>query len=209
MNSTERRKQLLKLLDREGTLSLIEMVDYFGVSKMTIHRDLVFLEERKALKRIHGGAAKLEQSTATSPADPFQQLSQLHCLICNRPPTQQLLYILTMKNGDRKVACCPHCGISAHLMLENEVAMALTADFLSGKLHSAQHSYFNMGGVVDYCCKPAVLTFDNEEMALRFEKGFGGTTGRFNDALDYLKKDISMHSADGCPHCAPQQLILK
>lgn len=202
MNSTERRKKLLNWLETEGSLSFLEMVEYFKVSKMTIHRDLNWLEQRQALKRIHGGAVRLEGKVKLQQPESFEQIFQTKCLICNRPSSQQLLYTITMKNGERKVACCPHCGISAHLMLADQVAMALTADFLSGRLHSAQHSYYVMGGVVAHCCKPSILTFDNEEMAIRFQRGFSGNIGRFNDALDFLKKDMSMHPPSGCPNCA-------
>lgn len=201
MKSTERRKKLLSWLEKDGTLTLGEMVDHFGVSKMTIHRDLDLLEQNQALKRIHGGAARFEKNQPQQNSDNFDQLKQSQCLICNRPPSQQLLYAITMKNGDQKVACCPHCGISAHLMMGDEVAIALTADFLSGRLHSAQHSFFILGGVVAHCCKPSILTFDDEDMARRFQQGFGGELGRFNDALAFLKKDMSMHEAEGCPHC--------
>jgi len=206
MNSTERRKELLRWLNDQGSLSLAEMVDYFGVSKMTIHRDLEWLEKRQALKRIHGGAARLEQPGSQQHRQEemgFERRSETKCLICNRPASQQLLYTITMKDGHQKIACCPHCGISAHLMLGDKVASALTADFLSGRLHSAQHSYFVMGTVVAHCCKPSILTFDDKEMAIRFQKGFGGVLGRFDDALAFLKQDMSMHSSTGCPHCAP------
>jgi len=136
---------------------------------------------------------------------PTAQLDKGDCLICGRSSSQQLLYILTMINGEQKISCCAHCGISAHLMLKDKVAMALTADFLSAKLHSAQHSFYNMGGVVDHCCKPSILTFDNEKMALRFQKGFGGSVGRFSDALEFLRKDMSMHSTTGCPKCTAKR----
>jgi len=202
MKSTERRKKLVSWLEKDGTLSLSEMVDYFGVSKMTIHRDLDWLVQNKALKRIHGGAASIERPSNQLPDNSFDRLSLLKCLICNRPPSQQLLYTITLRNGEQKVACCPHCGISAHLMLGDQVVTALTADFLSARLHSAQHSYYVMEGVVAYCCKPSILTFDDEEMALRFQKGFGGTLGRFNDAIAFLKKDMSLHNPEDCPHCS-------
>jgi len=201
MKSTERRKEILNWLEKDGVLSLAEIVDYFGVSKMTIHRDLERLEHSQALKRIHGGAASLKQLPKEEQESSFENLSQIKCLICNRPPSQQLLYTITLKNGEQKVACCPHCGISAHLMLGDQVVTALTADFLSGRLHSAQHSYFVMEGVVAYCCKPSILTFDDEEMALRFQKGFGGKIGRFNDAMAFLKKETRLHDSENCPHC--------
>lgn len=210
MNSTERRKNLLSWLNKEGSLSLIELVNHFEVSKMTIHRDLEWLEQRQALKRIHGGAARLEHRSKQQrkkEENSFEQLSLLKCLICNRAPIQQLLYTITMKNGDQKVACCPHCGISAHLMMGEKVAMALTADFLSGRLHSAQHSFFVLGSVVAHCCKPSILTFDDRDMALRFQSGFGGEVGGFDDALVFLRKDLGMRPSGSCPHCAPLQLL--
>lgn len=202
MRSTERRKQLLSWLETEGTLSLAELVAKFGVSKMTIHRDLELLETRQVLKRIHGGAARLERAPRDRDGRIELKTEPGPCLICYRPPSQQLLYMITMKNGEQKVACCPHCGISAHLLHPEQVAMALTSDFLSGRLHSAQHSYFVMGSVAAPCCKPSLLTFADEEMARRFQIGFGGTMGRFQDALDYLEKDMCLHESEGCPHCA-------
>ena len=62
MNGSERRRELLEWLGQAGFLSLAEIVTRFGVSKMTVHRDLEILEQRKALKRIHGGAAALERN---------------------------------------------------------------------------------------------------------------------------------------------------
>ncbi len=196
MRSTERRKALLSWLEQEGTLSLSELVEHFRVSKMTIHRDLDLLEKRQALKRIHGGAARLEKaSRGETRSEPGT------CLICYRTATQHLLYSLTLKNGEQKVACCPHCGISAHLMLGDQVAMALTADYLTGRLHSAQHSWFLLGSIAAPCCKPSLLTFESEEMAQRFQQGFGGELGRLKDAIEYLGADMTLSEGEGCPHC--------
>ncbi len=205
MKSAERRNEILNWLEKADVLSLAEMVDYFGVSKMTIHRDLDWLEHRQALKRIHGGATRLKLAPTQQQKSSFESFVQIKCLICNRPASQQLLYTITLKNGEQKVACCPHCGISAHLMLGDQVATALTADFLSGRLHSALHSYFVMECIVAYCCKPSILTFDDEEMAQRFQKGFGGTIGRFNDAMEFLKKETSLHTPDSCPNCSSKK----
>ncbi|SHJ78521.1 DeoR-like helix-turn-helix domain-containing protein [Malonomonas rubra DSM 5091] len=202
MKSTERRKELLIWLEEEGTLSLSEMVERFGVSKMTIHRDLDLLEQRQVLKRIHGGAARIEKLVRDRDGRYESRLEQGSCLVCFRPPTQQLLYTLTLKNGEQKVACCPHCGISAHLMLGDRIAMALTADYLTGKLHSAQHSYFVFGSVAVPCCRPSILTFEDKEMADRFQKGFGGQVGSLSDAMTFLERDMSLDKTDGCPHCA-------
>ena len=205
MRSTDRRKELLNWLENEGTLSLAEMVARFKVSKMTIHRDLDLLEQRQLLKRIHGGAARLERGREGRETARTEAAS---CFICFRPPSQHLLYTLTLKNGEQKIACCPHCGISAHLMLGDKISMVLTADYLTGRLHSAQHSYFIMGSVADPCCKPSILTFESEEMACRFQKGFGGELGRLSDAIAYLKEDMTLNKDAGCPHCSPKLTVI-
>ncbi|MBE0582814.1 MAG: DeoR/GlpR transcriptional regulator [Desulfofustis sp.] len=204
MRATERRKQLVNWLDEAGNLSLIEMAHRFGVSKMTIHRDLDLLEQRNALKRIHGGATRANGSLpplSSQVERDFGQLSQQRCLICNRSPSQNMLYHVSLKNGEQKVACCPHCGISAHLMLGDKVATALTADFLTGRLHSAHRSFFVLGSMVAHCCKPSILTFDDLELAQRFQKGFGGDISNFDGALTFIERDAAVQPGSGCTHC--------
>ncbi len=206
MQSTERRKQLVEWLNEAGSLSLAEMVERFGVSKMTIHRDLTILKERNALKRIHGGVTRVNNGISLAnelPRHSPEQLDKQRCLICSRSPSENLLYYLSLSSGEQKVACCPHCGISAHLMLGDRVVTALTADFLTGRLHSAHRSFFVLGSIVAHCCKPSILTFDDQEMAQRFQQGFGGEVGSFENALAYLEKDTAIHSGSSCPHCAP------
>ena len=202
MKGTDRRKELLGWLEREKSLSLRQIVEHFGVSKMTAHRDLEILEQRNALRRIHGGAVPLDREQSTT-SSKHSGDGQGTCVICYRPASQHLLYNLTLKNGEQRVTCCPHCGVSAHLMLGDQVAMALTADYLTGRPHPAQNSVFLLGSVAVPCCKPSMLTFEDKDMAKRFQTGFGGTLGNLEDALNYLKEEMSLHSdEEGCPHCA-------
>lgn len=203
MKGTDRRKELLKWLEQEKSVSLLQIVERFGISKMTAHRDLETLEHRNALKRIHGGAVSLDKPTALS--SPAQSLypGQGNCVICFRPASQHLFYSLTLTDGEQKVACCPHCGVSAHLMLGDRVAMALTADYLTGRPHPAQSSIFLLGSVAAPCCKPSMLTFEDADMAQRFQAGFGGKIGNLEDATHFLKEEMSLHrDEEGCPHCA-------
>lgn len=202
MKGTERRKQLLEWLEEEGSLSLTQIVERFAISKMTAHRDLEALELRNALKRIHGGAVAIDKSPAKISAD-RPAAAQGSCLVCYRPASQHLLYSLTLNSGEQKVACCPHCGVSAHLMLGDQVAMALTADYLTGRPHPAQGSVFLLGSTAVPCCKPSMLTFEDAEMARRFQTGFGGTLGDLQQAIDYLQQEMSLHrEGENCPHCA-------
>lgn len=202
MRGTDRRKALLEWLEQENNLSLQQIVERFGVSKMTAHRDLEMLEERNALKRIHGGAVaigndRVKTSTQSAPE------GMGTCVICYRPASQHLFYSLTLKNGEQRATCCPHCGVSAHLMLGDQVAMALTADYLTGRPHPAQKSNFLLGSAAVPCCKPSMLTFEDAEMAKRFQNGFGGTLGSLEDATRFLQEEMSLHrDEEGCPHCA-------
>jgi len=202
MKGPQRRKELVEWLEQEKSLSLLQIVERFGISKMTAHRDLDVLEGRKALRRIHGGAIALEhQTVATIPASDSVS-GQGTCVVCYRPASQHMLYSLTLTNGEQRIACCPHCGVSVHLMLGDQVTMALTADYLTGRPHPAQRSYFVLGSAAVPCCKPSMLTFEDADMAQRFQNGFGGTIGTLKDAINYLQEEMSLHrEEDGCPHC--------
>ena len=56
MHFEERHSAILDFLDAKGNISVSEMVAYFGVSEMTIRRDLDALEKKGLLRRVHGGA---------------------------------------------------------------------------------------------------------------------------------------------------------
>ena len=51
-----RQARILELLASRGFLTVREVAEATGVSEITTRRDLVELEERRALKRTHGGA---------------------------------------------------------------------------------------------------------------------------------------------------------
>jgi len=51
-----RQARILELLAHRGFLTVRELADAMGVSEITARRDLGELEERKALRRTHGGA---------------------------------------------------------------------------------------------------------------------------------------------------------
>ena len=55
MLAEERRNRLLELVKTDRFASLPQLVEKLGVSESTIRRDLEYLEEMGAAKRIHGG----------------------------------------------------------------------------------------------------------------------------------------------------------
>ena len=66
---TEKRHALiLDAIEKKGAVSVTELVEKLGTSESTIRRDLAFLDRNKSLKKVHGGALKLEtQMILTEP----------------------------------------------------------------------------------------------------------------------------------------------
>jgi DeoR family transcriptional regulator, fructose operon transcriptional repressor len=56
----ERHRVILQLLKEREIIKINEIVEKTNTSESTIRRDLIQLEEEKFLKRVHGGAARLQ-----------------------------------------------------------------------------------------------------------------------------------------------------
>ena len=61
MLTAERHRIILDLLEKQEVVKLQEFVDATSSSESTIRRDLSQLESQRKLKRVHGGAALLQQ----------------------------------------------------------------------------------------------------------------------------------------------------
>lgn len=60
MLEPERHQMIIDALKTKNTVKLQELVELTNSSESTIRRDLTFLEQMKFLKRVHGGAARLQ-----------------------------------------------------------------------------------------------------------------------------------------------------
>jgi DeoR family transcriptional regulator of aga operon len=56
----ERQQEVLRLLDTDGRVSVADLVHRFGVTAVTIRKDLEVLERRHLLARVRGGAVSAE-----------------------------------------------------------------------------------------------------------------------------------------------------
>ena len=65
--NTERQKQILSLLSRQGRLSVAEIVQQFAISKATARRDLESLASLGKAQRVHGGVIAVEQAPPELP----------------------------------------------------------------------------------------------------------------------------------------------
>lgn len=59
MIKQKRYERILDIINADHAVSIDEFCDRLGVSKATVRRDLIFMDEQKLLKRTHGGAVSL------------------------------------------------------------------------------------------------------------------------------------------------------
>lgn len=71
-----RKQEILTLLRREGFYSTLNLASYFGVSEMTIRRDIFDLEQEGLVRRVHGGATSINNGSLV-PTD-FRERTQLN-----------------------------------------------------------------------------------------------------------------------------------
>jgi len=64
----ERHQEILQVITRQGRISISEIQERYGVSVDSARRDLRILEEKKLLKRTHGGAIPLASVGFKPPA---------------------------------------------------------------------------------------------------------------------------------------------
>lgn len=60
MFAEERQGKIAEALEMNGSIRVNELSEYFNVSEATIRRDLQDMEEKRLLKRTHGGAVKFD-----------------------------------------------------------------------------------------------------------------------------------------------------
>lgn len=76
MIAEQRRRSILEELERLESVSVASLSERFGVSDMTIRRDLDVLSSRNMLRKVHGGAVLVATKAATEPH--FVQKRELH-----------------------------------------------------------------------------------------------------------------------------------
>lgn len=69
----ERRQHLLAKIQRDGRVLVWELSDQLGISRITIRKDLEFLQSRGLVQRSHGGAIAAQPSALFDPSLPDKQ----------------------------------------------------------------------------------------------------------------------------------------
>ena len=71
MLDTERRQQIVDLVEQRKSLTVAELGAHFNVSAATIRRDLNLLSKRGMIERAHGGAARRVRVATEMPEPPL------------------------------------------------------------------------------------------------------------------------------------------
>jgi DeoR family transcriptional regulator, aga operon transcriptional repressor len=72
----ERRQHILSLIQKNGRVLVDELSSNLGLSKITIRKDLDYLESKNLLMRTHGGALPVNEGALSDP--PIQEKRNLH-----------------------------------------------------------------------------------------------------------------------------------
>jgi DeoR/GlpR family transcriptional regulator of sugar metabolism len=67
LSSYERQRELARLVERMGRLSVAQVCEQFSISEATARRDLEALSEQGLIQRVHGGAVLVRQAAPEEP----------------------------------------------------------------------------------------------------------------------------------------------
>lgn len=185
-NSLDRENQILEYLQSHGSASILQLAEMFGVSNMTIHRDLHKLAEAGRIVKKHGGA------TLPKSGNRMQEEASI-CAMCGKAVSQRTIFIVKLDNREELRACCSHCGLMLQSRSEN-VWQSLTADYLYGHMISAGQAFYLVGSEVNICCVPSILVFGSKAEAEKFQKGFGGQLLGMDETIQHMRGMMHMQS---------------
>lgn len=126
-NNINRKKEILRILQERGEVTVKELSHIFNVSEMTIYRDVRELEKEGEIKRKHG-------SILLNTVENKEPVSLKSCPVCSKPITRSHPYKIIVENIKVVEACCEHCGLMLHQRYADKSVYALTFDFISENL---------------------------------------------------------------------------
>ena len=181
MDTKKRKEEILKLI--EGGINNVKAIaQHFGVSLMTIYRDVRELEKEGRIVRKHG------ELKLRGPEEDFQDKLE-YCGFCKKSVDKRLEFVYITDKGKRIKACCAHCGLLLYKNFkEGDISSCTTWDFISGNLVSCFSAFYVVGSNAMPCCLPSAIAFGNEEDAKRFAKGFGGVVVDFEGAVKAVEE---------------------
>ncbi|PWH14650.1 MAG: hypothetical protein DDG59_12520 [Anaerolineae bacterium] len=174
-----RQKLILEKLAARDYMTIEALAQEFGVSKMTIHRDLAALQQAGFVLKQYGKVTAMPKRNS-SWAD--------QCQMCGQKIKEQNAFTLVSAEGNLYRLCCPHCGLMAYRQ-HGDSWQTLATDFLHGHVITAFQAHYLIDLELTICCSPTVLAFDSRAEALKFQKGFGGRVVDFYQAVEFINQN--------------------
>lgn len=93
-SSIDREKQLLEYLQEHGRATIQDLVGFFGVSNMTIHRDLNKLEKAGFVQKKHGGVVLASDSSVSAVKG--------SCAMCNKSSSERTIFLCKQRAANKR-----------------------------------------------------------------------------------------------------------
>ena len=144
-----RRSAILQRLKEDASVNAAEMSKEFGVSEVTIRKDLRLLEARRLLIRVHGGAIK---DTAIS-ADEFEERNFHFKQLVNAKEKQAIgrAAAAHIKNGDTILIDSGTTALQIVYNLQNFTDLTIITNSVPAMLEAIKYKRFRvilLGGTV-------------------------------------------------------------
>lgn len=126
MFTLERHEKLLAYLAKHKSIRVSQASEWLGVTEKTIRLDLERLEERKLLKRVHGGAVLMETDTSLFPIQEREQRNEKEkhdiaekakSLICEND-------VILLDGGSTTLALAERLGDKPMTVITNDIRIA-------------------------------------------------------------------------------------
>lgn len=165
----EREVEILRLIDVESTVSVTGLSALFGISPVTIRKDLEALERRRLLRRVRGGAVRADGSDEGA----FEVRLRHHADV-KRAIAREAAQLV--RDGDAiALDCSTTCYYLADLLRARQGLVVVTNGLRAAELLSATATVVVTGGTLR---SPSwSLVGDHTELQLRggaLSRGFFG-----------------------------------
>ncbi|MCS7171236.1 MAG: DeoR family transcriptional regulator [Aquificaceae bacterium] len=178
----DRKEQIIELI-AQGFRNVKSLANHFGVSLMTVYRDVRELEKEGRIVRKHGELLLREE------AGDIVEEGLLSCAYCTKPIEKRLEFTYRLKRGRMVKACCAHCGLLLYKGIKLEdMESCMTWDFINCRPLSCFSAWYVVGSSAVPCCSPSTIAFTSKEDAEKFSKGFGGVVMDFERAIEAVEQ---------------------
>lgn len=141
MIAAQRQQKIVELLNENGAYKLADLAKEFNVSKETIRRDLILLNESGAIQKSYGGAMPNYELQPTAVTEKMSTNQDLKVSVCHKAlemiPSQTIVYLDTGST----MTC-----LAKMLALRNDVTIITNSLSVANAMNNANCPVYLTGG---------------------------------------------------------------